>query len=120
LLLLTRTACSLLQAAGNNLSMSLQVIDWMDDGWFKAGTTSPYSSRKQAAQIESFGIIDLGDGRFHIQRAGGDFHRAAACRSGADVLGDCDCVDFRQYGAAYKRACMHLWYIKLTQAIGVC
>jgi len=100
--------------------MALQWIDWMDDGWFKAGTTSPYSSRKQAAQLCRFDVMDMGGGTYLVRRAGGDDHVVEVCQGRYAVLADCDCVDFVQYGAGFERACVHIWKVKLSQAIGVC
>ena len=100
--------------------MALTLIDLTDDGWWKTGAIHQYASRKAAAQGYTFTANLFTAGIWNVKRTGGAWHVVQVCVDGIDVVADCSCYDFRQYGAGFNRACMHIWYVLLNESIGVC
>ena len=103
-----------------NLSMALTLIDLEDDGYWKQPTHHRRASRKLVAQHNAFPVIVEADNWYWVRRPHGSWHHAKVCIDGMDIMADCDCYDFQQYGAGFNRACMHIWYILLTQSGGIC
>lgn len=100
--------------------MALAPINPAEIGTYQPGAICPYASRKQAAQLGAFGVYDMGGGAYWVWRTGGGWHYVHVCLWQGRPIADCDCHDWTAYGAGFHRACVHIWRVMLTQAVGVC
>lgn len=100
--------------------MPLASIDLAEIGTYQHGAICPYASRKDVAQFASFVVADMGGGSYQVRRVGGMLHSVHVCLAAGVYQADCDCYDWVMYGAGFHRACVHIWRVILTQAVGVC
>lgn len=100
--------------------MALAPIDPAEIGTYQPGAICPYASRKQAAQLGAYAVVSVGGGSYWVQRGGGGFHVVRMCLWQGRPIADCNCYDWTTYGAGFNRACVHIWRVILTQAVGVC
>jgi hypothetical protein len=100
--------------------MALESIDLAEIGTYQPGAVCPYASRKEVAQSVFFIAQDLGGGLYRVRRSGGGLHSVRVCLEAGVYQADCDCYDWNAYGAGFHRACVHIWRVILTRAVGVC
>jgi len=100
--------------------MALESIDLAEIGTYQPDAVSPYASRKQAAQLQGFIVFAVAGGTYWVQRSGGGWHRVTVCLAAGVYHAECDCHDWVAYGAGFHRACVHVWRVIQTQAVGVC
>lgn len=113
-------AIRVLPGAGKRLSMALVAIDLTEGGTYQPGAVGPYRSRFHAAQSPSFNVFYMGRGQYTVNRIGGEMYPVHVCMSGGAYRASCSCYDWRVYGTMYGRACVHIWRVILTHAVGVC
>jgi len=106
--------------AGKYISMPLASIDPLELGDYKESSLCPWASRNEAAHQLAFVVAGMGGDLYLVQRSGGVSHDVWVCMIGGMYLGDCDCHDWTAYGVGFHRACIHIWRVIQTQAVGVC
>ena len=100
--------------------MTIARLDPLELGDYKDSSLCPWRSRNEAAHQMSFAVSVRGGNRYWVQRAGGGVHSVFMCIYGGVYYADCDCHDWTAYGAGFNRACIHIWRVIQTQAVGVC
>ena len=100
--------------------MPLTSIDLAEIGTYQPGAVCPHASRKEAAQLGAYVITDMGGGLYQVRRSGGGLHSVRVCLAAGVYHAECDCYDWVWYGAGFRRACVHVWRVILTQAVGGC
>jgi len=100
--------------------MPLTSIDPLEFGNYKESSLCPWRSRNEAAHQLGFYVYDAGGGVYWVRRSGGVWHQVPVCLAAGVYHADCDCHDWTAYGAGFHRACIHIWRVIQTQAVGVC
>ena len=100
--------------------MSLSSIDPLELGDYMEGSACPWRSRNEAAHQMSFHVNVRGSGLYWVWRAGGDVYSVQVCLAAGVYWAECECHDWTAYGAGFHRACIHIWRVIQTQAVGVC
>lgn len=68
----------------------------------------------------SFNVAVRGGNLYLVQRPCGGSYSVGVCLYGGVYYANCDCHDWTAYGAGFHRACVHIWRVIQTQAVGVC
>lgn len=100
--------------------MVLASIDLAEIGTYQPGAICPYASRKDVAQFAPFTVFNRGGNLYWVRRSGGAWHSVQVCLAAGVYHAECDCHDWTAYGAGFHRACIHIWRVIQTQAVGVC
>jgi len=100
--------------------MSFASVDPLELGDYKDSSLCPWRSRNEAARQVAFAVAMRGGDLYWVWRAGGVVHDVRVCMTGGVYYADCDCHDWTAYGAGFHRACVHIWRVIQTQAVGVC
>lgn len=100
--------------------MALSFIDISERGYYAESSKCPHASRYDVARYQSFSVTVLGNNRYQVRRLVAGFHTVEYCTDGVNRFADCDCVDWLQFGAAYRRPCVHIWRVLRLFAAGVC
>lgn len=100
--------------------MALSIIDSSERGFYAVSSKCPYASRYDVARYKSFYVVSLGNNRYSVRRVGGSTHYVKVCLWQGRPVADCDCADWLQFGASYRRPCIHIWRIWRLFALGVC
>ena len=100
--------------------MPFASVDLSEIGNYNERSLCPWRSRNEAAHQMVIAVASRGGNRYLVQRAGGGVHSVFICLYGGVYWADCDCHDWTAYGAGFHRACVHIWRVIQTQAVGVC
>ena len=106
--------------AGASVVMPLESIDLAEIGTYQPEAVCPYASRKEVARLGDFDVFSGPGDLYWVRRVGHDWHTLHVCIVDGEYRAECGCYDWNAYGVGFHRACVHIWRVILTQAVGVC
>lgn len=95
-------------------------IDWSDVGMYMPSSVSLYPSRLLTALRGSFLVSDITDCSWVVIQRGHPMHVVKAFSVCDRMHMSCTCYDFSVYGAAFHRACIHIWRAAMVRPVEEC